>query len=117
DLGPAGRAAAIREREILWAADVGSKHLLPVDEHDERVLRLDGAGIQADAEILERQPILAVRREHVLDPDAAARAERHALDVAALIRGRRREVRGRDLRHRLADGEVSRRAGKLEVLL
>src|SRR5690606_41595266 len=76
DLGPAGRAAAIREREILWAADVGSKHLLPVDEHDERVLRLDGAGIQADAEILEPPPSRAPRREHVLATYAAPRAQR-----------------------------------------
>src|SRR5690606_9830104 len=61
--------------------------------------------------------VLAVGRERVHDLRAAARAERHAFDVAVLPACRRREIGVEDLRDRLADGEMSRRARELEVLL
>ena len=112
-----GRAAAIQEREILGAADVAAPRLVAVDEHDERVPRLERARVETDAEIRDREPVLAVRGEDVRDLHAAARAKRHAGDIAFLIRGRRREERGRNLGFRLADGEVRHRACGVDVLL
>ena len=98
------------DREIFLAADIAAKHFVAVDEHDERMPRFEGPRVEADAEVGEREAIFAVGRERVREPQAAAGAERHAVDVGRLVAGRRREVRGRDFRHGLADREMRDRA-------
>ena len=112
------RAARVDQREILFAADVGAELLVAVDEHDERVPRFDGARVQAGAEVAgDRDAVLAVGRERVRELHAAARAERHAGNVRALAAAGRREIRVRDFRLRLADGEVRDGARGVHVLL
>ncbi len=74
-------------------------------------------GYRPDAEVGKREAILAVGRERVREPQAAAGAERHAVDVGLLVAGRRREVRGGDLGHGLADREMRDRARHVDVLL
>ena len=92
-------------------------YLVAVHEHDERVPRFDRARVQADAEVGKREAIFAVGRERVREPQAAAGAERHAVDVGLLVAGRRREVRGGDFGHGLADREMRDRARHVDVLL
>ena len=117
DLRAARRAAAVDRREVFLTADIPAKHFVPVHEHHERMPRFDGARVEADAEVGKREAIFAVGRERVREPQAAAGAERHAVDVGLLVAGRRREVRGGDFGHGLADREMRDRARDVDVLL
>ena len=60
----------------------------------------------ADAEVLDRELVLAVGREVVAHQHAAARAERQPLDVLVLRRVAGREVGGFDRRLPVADGHA-----------
>ncbi len=117
DRFPRRSAAAIDEREVLLAADVAPPFLVAVDQHHERVPCLERARIESRAEVRDGEPVLAVRRERVRRFHAAARAERHPVDVAFLVGHRLREECRRDLRSRLADREMRDRARGVDVLL
>ncbi len=86
DLFARRRAAAVDEREVFLAANVAAPLLVAVDQHDERMPRLERARIEPRAEIRDREPVLAVGRKRVSRLHAAARAERHPCDIARLGR-------------------------------
>ncbi len=117
DLGARGRAAVIDEREVLAAAELRAKHLVAVEQHDDRLFRLERARVEADVEVGDREPVLAVRRKRMREAIAATRAGRQPVGVAVLIAARRREIDARELRRRLADREPRDLARDAEVLL
>ena len=117
DLGARRRTAAVHEVEILAAAELRAEHLVAVEQHDGRVLALERAGIEPDVEVRDRDAVFAVGQEVVREAHAAARAERHAVDVVVLIVRRRGEGDARDLRHRFADGDMCDMARGADVLL
>src|SRR5690606_18081610 len=82
DLGARGGTFAVDEREVIGPAELRAEYLLEIEQHDERVLRLERARVHAALEELrDRHAVLAVGRENVLEPHAAARTRRHAVDV------------------------------------
>ena len=77
-------------------------------------LQLLARDVRADAEVLDRELVLAVGREIVAHQHAAARAERQPLDVVVLRGVAGREVGGLDRRLPVADrhpGHARRRRG------
>ena len=63
DLGARRCAVAVHELEILAAAELRAKHLVAVEQHDERVLAFERACIQADVEVRDREAVFAVGQE------------------------------------------------------
>ena len=82
--GPSVGALAIRQSLIGRPADRLAEHDLAVDHDHQRALVLQGAGVEADRKIVDVDAVLAVGREIVLEPHAAARAQRQRL-VGVLI--------------------------------
>ena len=81
DLGPSGRAAAIDGPHVVRTAKRLAKHLAAVHQDDQRVARLHHARIEVDAQIRNREPVLAIRGKVVPELHPAARAERKPVDV------------------------------------
>src|SRR5207237_3574716 len=71
----------------------------------------------ADAEVLDRELVLAVGREDVPGDDAAARAERHALETLTLRGVALREVRRFDRRPPRPDRHADDARGRRRVRL
>ena len=84
-LGPPGRAQAIDRAQIVAAADGLAEHLAAVHEQDQRVAGLQDARVDVDADVLNREPVLAVGGECVPELHPAARAQRQAVHVQRLI--------------------------------
>jgi hypothetical protein len=83
------------------------------------VLAFERARVEADIEVRHRDSVFAVGEEVMREAHAAARAERHAVDVVVLIvlGRRRRERHARDLRRCLTDREMRDVARHADVLL
>ena len=67
----AAGAAAIHERAIRFTADLFPEDFLAIDQHDHRCLVLDPAWVEPEIEVSDRDAVLPVRRERVLEPRAA----------------------------------------------
>ena len=120
DLGASRRAALIDDLQILGATERLTEHFTTVDEDQQDVASLHGEVVEVDAQIGNREPIVAVGREVVAECHAATRAERKPVDVADLIeRVRRglRVMRAGELRHRLAHGHACGDARRRDVLI
>jgi hypothetical protein len=79
---------------------------------------LGPARVEAEIEVGDRDAVLPVRRERVLEPRAAARAERHAVHIAILVADRGGRERGFDkIRRRLADRDARDFPRGIDVLL
>src|SRR5690606_1817664 len=66
---------------IGLAADARAVELLAVEQRDDGVLELHPRHFARKRHVADRQLVLAVGGEIVLDDETAARAEGHALDV------------------------------------
>ena len=111
-------AAAIHERAIRFTADLLPEDFLAIDQHDHRCLVLDPAWVEPEIEVSDRDAVLPVRRERVLEPRAAPRTERHAVHIAILVAGSGGRERGfDDLWHRLADCHARDDPRDIDVLL
>ena len=104
---------AFRDAELvqLGAADLGREHRLAVDDDQELMRPI--VAFDAEQAFLDaahepaREHVLAVGRERVPDARAAARAERHAVEMLVLSQLEREAVsRGRDCGVGIADGHV-----------
>src|SRR5262249_47324120 len=97
-------AAAIHELAIRLTADLFPEDFLAIDQHDHGCLVLDPAWVEPEIEVSNRDAVLPVRWERVLEPRAAPRTERHAVHIAILVAGSGGRERGSDeICHRLAD--------------
>ena len=111
-------AAAIHEREIRLTADLLPEDFLAIDQHDHRGLVLDPAWVEPEIEVSDRDAVLPVRRERVLEPRAAPRTERHAVHIAVLVADSGGRERGSDeICRRLADCQARDDPRGIEVLL
>ena len=70
-------------------ADGRAIELLAVEQRDDRVLELHPRHFARQRHVADRQFVFAVGREVVLDAEAAARAEGHALETMLLPAGAR----------------------------
>src|SRR3989442_701027 len=61
---------------VFWSADRLAKYSFAIDHDDQRALILKRGGVYTHSEVVDGDAILAVRGEVVLEPDAAARAQR-----------------------------------------
>src|SRR5262249_25414159 len=99
-------------------ADRLPEDLLAIDQYDHRCLVLDPARVEPEVEVLDREAVLPVRRERVLEPRAAPRTERHAGHIAILVAGSGRRERGFDDRwHRPAHCHARDDPPGIDVLL
>jgi len=114
DQGASRGRLAIGKRLILRSADRLAEHDLAVNHDDQGALVLYRTGIQAHPQIVHGDAILAVSREIVLEPDAAARAQRQR-DVRVLI-GRDGVLHVRNLRS-ATDREFRHLPGSGDVLI
>src|SRR5690606_40452112 len=90
----AGRIEALVDRLVIGlAAGVRAIGLLAVEQGDDGVLELHPRHFPRERHVADRELVLAVRREVVRDDEAAARTERHALDVMLLTAGAGRALR------------------------
>ena len=111
-------AAAIHELAIRVTADLLAEDFLAIDQHDHRCLVLDPAWVVPEIEVSDRDAVLPVRRERVLEPRAAPRTERHAVHIAILVAGSGGREGGFDeICHRLADGHACDDPRGIDVLL
>ena len=126
-----GRIECLVDRLVIaFAADVRAVELLAVEQHDDRVLELHARHFARERHVADRELVLAVGGEVVLDDEAAARPERHTLEVmllaararSALRRQRDHHVRGVAVlgrerrRFEVADGLLRDRARGADVL-
>src|SRR5205807_10125865 len=81
-------AAAIHEPAIRVTPDLLPEDFLAIDQPDHGYLALDPAWVEPEIEVSDRDAVLPVRRERVLEPRAAPRTERHAVHIAILVAGR-----------------------------
>ncbi len=73
--------------QVFLAADLGRVHLLAIERHDQLLLAVEAGDIAAAeaGALVDVEGVLAIRREQMLDEQAAARAQRQAGDVHLLI--------------------------------
>ena len=103
---------------IRVAADLLAEDFRAIDQYDHRRLVLDPAWVEPEIEVRDREAVLPVSRERVLEPRATPSAERHAVHIAVLVAGRGGRERGcGDLRHRLADGHARHRSRDVDILV
>ena len=118
DLGPPGCTAVIDDPHVLRAAHRLAKHFATVHEDDQRVAGLHRARIEVDAQIRNREPVLAVRGKVVPERHPAARAERKPVDVDRLIARLRLGIVGAgELGHGFADGQSRREPRGGDILV
>ena len=86
DLVAPRRSLAIHESLIRGSTNRSAEHDLAVDHDDERSFIFHRGGVEAEPKIKNVDAILAVGREVVLEPHAAARARRQR-QVALLTGG------------------------------
>ena len=104
--------------EILLAADIAAELLVAVDEHDERVLRLERARIQAGVEVAAIVSRYSPSAGKVCVNFVPPRVPSGIPGTYAFwSAARRREISGSDFRYRLADREVRDGARGGQVLL
>src|SRR5262249_31137578 len=111
-------AAAIHERAIRVTADLFPEDFPAIDQHDHNRLVFDPAWVEPEIKVSDREAVLPVRRERVLEPRTAPRTERHAVHIAILVAGSRGRERGLDdLWQRLADCHARDNPRDIDVLL
>ena len=86
-------------------------------ENHERVAGLHRARIEIDAQIRNRDPVLAVGGKVVPEPRAAARAQRQPVDVGGLVAVWNRIMSARRLGRRFADGQARCQPRGSDVLI
>src|SRR5213082_846416 len=115
---PAGAPPPRSTNARSASPDLLPEDFLAIDQHDHRCLVLDPAWVVPEIEVSDRDAVLPVRRERILEPRAAPRTERHAVHIAILVAGsRRREGGFDDLWHRLAYCDARDGPGGIDVLL
>ena len=105
DLLDGGIQPLVDRLVIRLAADRGAIELLAVEQHDHRVLELHPRHFARQRHVADRELVVAVRREVVLDDEAAARAERHPFEPMLLPAGAGR-ARRRQRDHHVGDVAV-----------
>ena len=112
------RLQLVDRLHVFLAADLPLEHLGAVDRRDERVPVLHAAHVPGDRETADVQLVLAVGGKQVLDQQPAARAQRQAFDVRALLGAARRTIgRAGRLRRRVANRPRADDAGGRDVLV